>query len=965
MAHAEATNFDYLTDPSPQQSRLLVTQHASLPSLTQTEPCHEILTQLWQRYAFANDAGPYLLIPEAVMRPQSETEIQSILRASRERQKPVTFRAGGTSLSGQSVTQHWLVDIGRYWRKIEPLDQGQRVRVQGGAIGGMVNAMLRPFGRKIGPDPSSINSAMIGGMLSNNSSGMCCGVANNAYHTMESIRFILPDGTVWDTSLHGESERFNAEQPDIARELSHLRKEILANPELLQKIRRKYQQKNTVGYSLNAFVDFDTPLEILAHLLIGGEGTLAFISEAILRTLPDHPAKATSLAFFADSYSACEIIPQLIDIECDAVEFMDRASMESIRDLEGAPAELPTRLDEHSKLMGLLFEFQAADDDGLQHKLEQFRTRCAPYAKSIGSIDFTQDKKQQANLWKLRKGMYPAVAAVRAKGEAAILEDITFPLDRLGAAIVDLQSLFVKHEYRNGIIFGHARDGNLHFVISQPMATQADTDKYARFIDDMVDLVVHRYDGALKAEHGTGRNMAPFVETEWGSDAVNIMYRLKRVIDPHGLLNPDVILSSKKDLHLQNIKDLPIVEDVVDKCIECGACEPRCPSRDFTLSPRQRIVLRRARQRMLAAGNEEQTRQLDREYEFAGKSSCATDGLCALDCPVAINTGDLIKQLRTNSTGQFDSSVASLLSRNFGTAERVVGWSLAAGRGIAEVFGGTTMRGITRAGSFLFPGFPNWHDALSRDVGSVDRELLASFESAEFIYWPTCMSRMMGGTADALVRVASKASASVHIPDASRGKCCGQAFSSKGYVKIAIEKQSELLDHMWEWSRQGTRPVVMDLGSCTAFFKPGLPYLDAVRKERLSRMTVWDSTEFAARLLPKLPIHRRLADISIHSVCSNQKFGWEIPLIQVASACADRVHAPHEGKCCGMGGDRGFELPGLSRAATQNVGESMSKSNSEQGFTNARSCAISLSTGSGRPWRSIFHLLDECSETPE
>jgi D-lactate dehydrogenase len=927
-----------------------------------SHPCTDVLTELWQRYAFANDAGPYLLIPQAIMQPQNEQEVQAIFKASREQRVPISFRAGGTSLSGQSVTDGWLVDIGRHWRKIEPIDAGLKVRVQGGAIGGVVNATLRSMGRKIGPDPSSINSAMMGGILSNNSSGMCCGVANNAYHTVESIRFVLPDSSVWDTSLAGEANRFEAEKPAIARELSALRAAILASPDLLAKIRRKYQQKNTVGYSLNAFVDYEKPLDILAHLLIGGEGTLAFISEAVLKTLPELPEKATALAFFPDANSACEIIPELIDIHCDAVEFMDRASMESIRNLEGVPAELPQRLNEHEKLMGLLFEFQAADKDSIAHKLEQFRSKVQPQAKSLSPIEFTRDKKQQAYLWKLRKGMYPAVAAVRGKGEAAILEDVTFPLPRLGAAIEELQQLFVRHAYSNGIIFGHARDGNLHFVISQPMASAKDNDKYARFIDDMVDLVVHRFDGALKAEHGTGRNMAPFVETEWGTEAVEIMRRLKRAVDPDGLLNPDVILTNKPKLHLENIKDLPIVEDVVDKCVECGACEPRCPSRDFTLSPRQRIVLRRARQRMLADGKTELAKQLDRDYEFAGKATCATDGLCALDCPVAINTGDLVKQLRKESTGVVDSKAASILGSYFGLAEQAVKASLLAGRVASGLVGDDGLRWVTKTISKVAPGFPQWHRGLSSDYGRPDMELSSSFEDAEFIYWPTCMSRMMGGTADVLMRVASKADANVHIPSNASGKCCGQAFSSKGYVNVAIEKQSELLDAIWEWSRHGERPVVLDLGSCTSFLKTGLPCLDAVRKERLSRIQVLDSLELAAKFVPSLQITRKISDVAVHSVCSNHKFGLEAPLMLVANACADRVHSPHEGKCCGMGGDRGFEIPDFALSATKNVAESMQQSKCETGYTNARSCALSLSSSSEKPWRSIFHLLDECTE---
>jgi D-lactate dehydrogenase len=925
-------------------------------------PCTDVLTEAWQRYAFANDAGPYLLIPQAVMQPKDEQEVQAILAASKIKQVPVCFRAGGTSLSGQSVTDGWLVDIGRHWRRIEPIEGGQRVRVQPGAIGGLVNAQLKSFGRKIGPDPSSINSAMIGGMLSNNSSGMCCGVVNNAYHTLESIRFILPDGSLWDTSLSGEADRFRSEKPELCLELISIRQSILDDGALLDKIRRKYQQKNTVGYSLNAFVDYQDPLEILSHLLIGAEGTLAFISQAVLRTLPDLPEKATALGFFADAHSACDIIPELIEIQADAVEFMDRASLESIRNLEGAPAELPLRLSQHDKLMGLLFEFQAADKESLANKLENFRTRCQPHLKPLSPIAFTENKKEQANLWKLRKGMYPAVAAMRARGEAAILEDITFPLPRLADAILELQTMFRKHEYANGIIFGHAKDGNLHFVISQPMASQKDTDKYARLIDDMVDLVVHRFDGALKSEHGTGRNMAPFVQTEWGPEAVALMRRLKNAVDPGGLLNPDVILTTKPKLHLENLKDLPVVEDVVDKCVECGACEPRCPSRDFTLSPRQRIVLRRARQRLIAQGRTELAKQLDIDYEYAGKQSCATDGLCAMDCPVAINTGELIKQLRRETVTPGARKVAAQLASSFGLAERAVGASLTLGRTAASILGGKAMQGLTHGLSSVFAGFPHWHQGLEGQNESIDKSLLVGLEECDLVYWPTCMSRMMHGTASALVCVADRAGVRLHIPKDSVGRCCGQAFSSKGFLESALTKQAELIDAMWRWSDRGRRPIVMDLGSCTAFISQGLADLDQVRREQLTKIKILDSSVFAESLLPKLTLKRRKGIIAIHSVCSNQKFGWGESMVKVAGACAEQVLQPHEGKCCGMGGDRGFELPGLVQSATKDVGPLMQEAQCSEGYTNARSCSLSLASGTGKTWRSLFHLLKDCTD---
>jgi D-lactate dehydrogenase len=187
-------------------------------------------------------------------------------------------------------------------------------------------------------------------------------------------------------------------------------------------------------------------------------------------------------------------------------------------------------------------------------------------------------------------------------------------------------------------------------------------------------------------------------------------------------------------------------------------------------------------------------------------------------------------------------------------------------------------------------------------------------------------------------------------------------FVLKGFLDAAVTKQSELIDAMWKWSDRGRRPIIVDLGSCTAFLRQGLSDLDPVRKEQLHRIRILDSSEFAAELLPKLKTMKRKSAVAIHSVCSNHKYGWGDAMLRVANACAEQVIQPHEGKCCGMGGDRGFELPDLAKSATSDVGPAMQSAHCTEGFTNARSCAISLSSGSGQSWRSLFHLLKECSD---
>nr|WP_255547675.1 FAD-binding oxidoreductase [Mucilaginibacter sp. dw_454] len=448
--------------------------------------------------------------PQAVVLPVSEAEVISLLAFSKQHHIPIVFRTAGTSLSGQSITDGILVDLSQHWNKITIENSGEQVRVKPGAIGANVNTYLKKYQRKIGPDPASINAAMMGGIISNNASGMCCGVTKNSYHTVKYITFILPNGKRYNTELPADYERFEKESAPIYDQLKTLRDSILNDQAVYDKIRQKYQTKNTVGYSVNAFIDFKEPMDVLAHLLIGAEGTLGFIAEAVLETVPDYPEKLTGMLYFTDIYSACQAIRPLTNAGAAAVELMDRASMQSIENMESMPAVIKT-LPENAA--ALLVEFQGNTQDELKTQMDAFLA-ITNELSLLQEAEFTSVASEQASFWKVRKGMFPAVGAVRASGTSVILEDVAFPVDSLGDAITDLQILFKEHGYTRAIIFGHAKDGNIHFVVTQAFDTPAEIERYQLFLQDVVDLVVKKYNGALKAEHGTGRNMAPFVETE-------------------------------------------------------------------------------------------------------------------------------------------------------------------------------------------------------------------------------------------------------------------------------------------------------------------------------------------------------------------------------------------------------------------------------------------------------------------
>ncbi len=906
-------------------------------------PADRILDRPIDVEAYASDASFYRLVPRAVVRPESIEDVRAIFAYSQRARIPMTFRAAGTSLSGQAITDGLLVEVGHGWRGIEPLDGGRRVRVQPGAIGARVNRALAPFASRIGPDPASIDACMMGGILSNNSSGMCCGVAQNSYHTIDSLLFVLPSGTVVDTSAPGAAEAFERAEPALAAGLVGLRNEVRGQPALVERIRKKYRIKNTIGYSLNAFLDFDKPIDLMRQLLIGSEGTLAFLAEGVLRTVPDLPVKYTGLLLFPNVETAAAAVVPLVESGAAAIELMDRAAMRSVEKMPGVPPYIAALGPEAA---GILAEYQGPAGTPLAG-LQATASEVARRLPLVAPADFTSDPLQQARLWKVRKGMFPSVGAVRKRGTSVIFEDIAVPTDVLAPAALDLQALFRRHGYADGIIFGHAKDGNLHFVISQSFNDAAAIRQYDEFTADVVEMVVGKYDGSLKAEHGTGRNMAPFVEAEWGGPAFEIMARLKALVDPHGLLNPGVLVNRDPQAHVKDLKSLPEVEEEVDRCIECGFCESRCPSHDLTLTPRQRIVVRRAMQRPGANVD-----ALAAAFQYDAIDTCATDGLCAIACPVSIDTGRLTKRLRASQHSPAARKLAAAAARNFGATQRLARTALRARR-LAGPLAGALARAVPALGS-----------PMPAAAGPLP---VTNAAGAAALLFPSCVTRTIGAlpgepagpsVAEAMIRVAARAGLRLHIPEGVSRRCCGMPFGSKGFPEAQSAAANATIADLWTSSREGALPVVVDTSPCAYALKGG-EGLDPVNTQRLARMRIVDAVEyFATDVLPALTVRRRAGTVVIHPVCSLVKMGRTPALDTIAGACSGSVFVPPSTGCCGFAGDRGFLVPELTASATRIPAAEVRAVNADGYYSSSRTCEIGMTRATGRPYRSWVHLLD-------
>jgi D-lactate dehydrogenase len=930
-------------------------------ALRQILPNDRIRMRLIDRLTYASDAGFYALVPEAVVQPHTVHEVTQLMQLAKRFQMPLVFRAGGTSLSGQSITNGILVDLSQHWRGISVQAQKGTVTVQPGITGAMVNHYLKPHHQKIGPDPSSISAAMMGGILSNNASGMCCGVVHNSYHTLQTISFVLPSGHAYNTADVNDYQRFVEDDAHISQVLLQLRAQVCSAPSLHQRIRAKYKTKNTVGYGLNALIDFEHPLDILAHLLVGAEGTLAFIAEATLRTLPDLPHKATGMLYFANVKDACQSIVLLTQSGAAALELMDRASLRSVEAMKGLPpffATLP------AGAAAILCEYQTETVAELEAALLAAEA-VNSQINLLHPVEFTTDASTRNFYWKMRKGMFPSVGAVRERGTTVLLEDVAFPVERLAEAVLDLQRLFEAFYYHNAIIFGHAKDGNIHFVITQLLDTPEEVARYDQFMQAVVRLVVNEYDGALKAEHGTGRNMAPFVEAEWGGELYEVMSKIKTAVDPNGLLNPGVIINASKTAHIEHLKALPQVEEEVDKCIECGYCEPACPSRDLTMTPRRRIVARRVLAHLKKAGDTKQYRQLLKEYQYDGLDTCATDGLCAGECPVNINTGDLVKRLRKEQHSKFANQLALGIARRFVLVEAGAKGIIGSLVWLNQLGGWQLVHRVSASLHRMLPAIPVWIN----EVGAPPKLPTADSPQPQVVYFTACINRLMSsrqpGENDlqhTFLSLCKKAGIAVMLPSEIAGYCCGQPFSSKGFGAAASLLQEKTVDALLRWSNNGALPIVCDFSSCTYSLVQGVAHLSAPYRQKFARLQWIDSVAYLSEMvLPKLKLANLKQRVVLHPTCAVQEMGLSGLLQQIASACAATVHTPAYAACCGMAGDRGFYYPELTEAATKMERDEAASLAADGHYASACTCEISLSQQLGRRYHHIAYLLDEVS----
>jgi D-lactate dehydrogenase len=939
---------------------------------------------------------------------------------------PFTFRAAGTSLSGQSCTDSVLIVAGKHWEKYKIGENQDTITLQPGIVGARVNEILKPYGRVFPPDPASIGSAMVGGIVVNNASGMNCGVHANSDRMLVSARIILTDGTILDTGDKESREQFARSHPEFLRKIESLRDKVRANEALASRIRNKYSIKNVTGLNLRPLIAYDDPFDIIAHSMVGSEGTLAFLSEVTMKTLHDYPYKASAMVYFLSMKESCEAVVAMKkmkageeDVEYSAenlvvksAEMLDYKSLSSVddpvylrykQDVDAGKIEGVESGDYHH-LTAILIETKGITHEQLLEKIEKIKA-CLEQFRLYIPVEFTEDPKVYGKYWAIRSGIFPSVGGTRPVGTSCLIEDVAFPIESLPEATVKLQKMIADHGYDDACIYGHAFEGNYHFILNQSFADEHEVARYAEMMRDVARLVVEEYDGSLKAEHGTGRNMAPFVKYEWRDDAYEAMKELKAIFDPDGLLNQGVIFNDDPDCFIKCLKPLPVlnfdfdsvpdgghylmdsslstaketVEQVkrANKCIECGFCEVNCMSCGLTLSSRMRIAVQREIRYLAATGsNPERLAALKKQYKYYGDQTCATDGLCSTSCPMKINTGELthlIRQMDMNNSkmgyklGEFAANHMAGIKSGL----RVV---LDVAHAAHVTLGPTMMTSIARGMNKM--GLPLWTTAMPKKKRQPKPSDLTQFIIEKSIphkeeehlplrvvYFPSCINQTMGQSkhggkihalVDEVIQLMAKAGYEVIFPEGMERMCCGQIWESKGMLDIADRKSAELEAALWKASEEGKYPVLCAQSPC----------LHRMKKV-MHKMHLYEPAEFIMKfLVPRLDFHPIDKHIALHITCSTRQMGVADDLINLAKMCSNNVFLPEGVGCCGFAGDRGFTFPELNKYGLRKLRPQIEANHIEVGYSNSRTCEIGLETNTGIPYMSIVYLVNECT-TPK
>ena len=915
-----------------------------------------VYTDHLRRYAYGVDASCYSYLPKVVVKAEDEREVRRLIRLCQQCGTPFTFRAAGSSLSGQCSSEDVLIVCNDGFKKMEVIDDGKALKCECGVIGSDANDLLKPYNRKIGPDPATLATALVGGILNNNSSGMCCGTAQNSYKTIRSIRVVLLDGSILDTSDQKSIDQFLKEKPQMVEDILQLRKDILADEELTHLIHHKYKIKNTTGYGLNSLVDFEDIIDIINHLFIGSEGTLGFVSEIVYNTVEDVPYKGCGLMFFKTLNDASLAVVALANMGRDkvvAAEMMDYQSLKAVQSLDNVPdfvREVP------EGTSAILFQTESYSKEIVDENLAFIKDKLKDIPTAIPSL-YSQDAKEYDSWWAIRKGILPIVGGQRRKGTTVITEDVCFQIEDFTKGIEMLTELFHKYDFVDGgVIFGHALSGNVHFNITPDFSDPKDTKNFGDLVKEMSERV-SGFGGSLKAEHGTGRMVAPFIEMEWGRKAYEINRRIKAIFDPERSLNPDVIITDDPDVYKKNLKAQCVIDDAFTICMECGFCEKHCPSRNLTLTPRQRIALLRETKRLENEGNFTLAAELKKGYEYFGVDTCAACSMCKGLCPLSIDTAQIALSMRRIDPPApelakkiYDNFSTTLQMCRAGVSLEGIAGSIITQKAISKITEG--LHGVTGVTPYVPKTTPKANRYRLRS-----RIKPTNFEKV--VYFSTCANRAFKpnqgydderSLQQVVESLCNKAHIDIIYPEHIENLCCGLSFEN--YDDVHERAVKDLHDALMKASQNGKYPIVIDHSACFNHAFKHMPDLE-----------INDISEFLCKyVVPHLDIEKCDERVIVHKQCKIKSLNKSQYIEDLARLCTDHVFNIKSFACDGFAGQKGFFTPELNKCATKDLAAEIAEYGATLGVSSSSTCEIGLGENGGIPFIGVAFLLDRCSK---
>ena len=589
-----------------------------------------------------------------------------------------------------------------------------------------------------GPDPASTDIACVGGVIANNSGGMRCGVHADSYRTLRSLTFVLANGAVIDTAEADAEERFAA---------GGARARARASPSCA---RRCAPTRSCASGSNASSRSRTRPATACARSSTPtrrsrSSGGCSSARRARSASSPRRSSRRSRSDATPPPACGCSRTSTPPSTRCPSSSPRARRATElmvaptliaAAWNMPGTP-ERWKELEPHNA--ALLVELRGESPEELEGP-ERAAAALLSARSPLDATAFTREREHTEMLWRVREGMQGLLAAIRAPGVTMIVEDVCVPPARVGEAAKDLQRLLGAHGFLPGVA-GHASAGQ-PALPADAQLRRAGRPGPLRGLHARPRRADRR--GVRRLVEGRARHRAstwrPYVEREWGAKATEMMWRVKQLADPDGILAPGVVLTRDEGAHLRNLKSAPVIEAVATQCIECGFCEPVCPSRDLTTTPRQRIALRRemARQRARLA---RPARRCSSEYEYDAIQTCAADGTCSLACPVGIDTGALVKQL---------ARAPALRARRAHRARARTPLRRRGARGARRAAGGARAAKASRRAAWPRCAraatsdelVPDWPQAMPAPAAA--RLPATSRTGAAAVYFPACVNRIFG-----------------------------------------------------------------------------------------------------------------------------------------------------------------------------------------------------------------------------